>query len=151
MADNFPPSAPANRLLRPGAWPRQFPGTAATASPAPAARCARIVKALEDLVDQEHAALHTHDFAAAGEIADRAAPLVEFLVSHAADVVRDGLSERLARIRERRATSEAWLGDLIAVSHEELMAATAARRTVAQVAPVYGRPAFAASQVSMVG
>jgi hypothetical protein len=51
----------------------------------PAQRCARIVSALEDLVNQEAAALRAGDFDAVNEIQDRAAPLVEFLALHATE------------------------------------------------------------------
>lgn len=117
--------------------------------------CARLVTALEDLVAQETSALQARDFAAAIEIQERAAPLVDHLVAHADDIVEPRLRERIGKIREHRHRSGEWLAEQIEHTRQELLQMHASRRRVAQVAPAYGSGRGTAmaghSRLSVVG
>jgi hypothetical protein len=115
--------------------------------------CARLIAALEDLAGQEAAALQTRDFATAIEIQDRAAPLVAHLAAHARDLTDPAQQARLRAVQEKRDRTGEWLAEQIERARAELARTSAARRRVAQIAPVYGRsPAGAASgHLSAVG
>jgi hypothetical protein len=116
-----------------------------------AQRCARITAALEDLVMQESVALRTRDFATADTIADRAAPLVEWLVacSHA---IPAALKERIAAVQARRAENLELLAAETVSGMEELRQIAMSRRRVAQVMPAYrAKTVAAAKRLSAVG
>jgi len=118
----------------------------------PAQRSARILSALEDLVAQEAAVLHARDFVAAAELAERAAPLIEFLTSDAGSAGLDSqLRRRIAALQERRRESEHWLAAQIALTREELRQTVVSQRRVACVAPVYGQGGARRPQLSLVG
>lgn len=114
--------------------------------------CARLVIALEDLAAQEALALQGRDFAAAIEIQERAAPLVQHLVAHADDVVDPQVRERIGKIRAQRHRSGEWLAEQIEQTRRDLAEMHASRRRVAQIAPAYGRGGAAAhARLSAVG
>ena len=115
--------------------------------------CARLISALEDLAGQEAAALQARDFAAAIEIQDRAAPLVDHLARHARDISDPAQQARLRAVQAKRDRTGEWLAEQIERAREELAQTSAARRRVAQIAPVYGRSPAAASfaHLSAVG
>jgi hypothetical protein len=117
----------------------------------PAQRCARIVSALEDLVNQEAAALRAGDFDAVNEIQDRAAPLVEFLALHATEGDTPQLRQRIGTLETQRQRSADELDAGIARLRDEMQRTTVARRRVAQIAPVYGRPSAPRPQLRAVG
>lgn len=103
-----------------------------------AQRCARIAAALEDLVTQESVALRTRDFEAADTIADRAAPLVEWLAAYA-HAIPAAVSGRIAAVQARRAEHLEWLAAETALGREELQQIAATRRRVVQIVPAYRR------------
>ena len=104
-----------------------------------AQRCLRIVTALEDLVHQESASLAKRDWMGAESVQQRAAPLVDFLSAHGVTSGDDAeLQARIAALQQRRAETSRSLGLQIAQAKSELQQAQAARRRVAQIAPVYG-------------
>ncbi len=104
----------------------------------PAQTCARLVAALEDLTAQEAATLEARDFPAAIAVQQRAAPLIEHLVAHEAEIVDAALRQRLRALVLRRNKTGEWLAEQVARAREELGEAQAAQRRVAQVAPAYG-------------
>ena len=103
----------------------------------PAQMCVRLVTALEDLVAQEAATLQARDFAAAVVIQDRAAPLVSLLGTHGPAVADEALRARIAALLARRSQTGEWLSEQIRRVREELQRTEAAKRRVAQFAPVY--------------
>jgi hypothetical protein len=103
----------------------------------PAQRCARLIAAFEDLAGEETTALRARDFVAANAIAERAAPLVEWLANYGS-VMTPPLRERLAAVYAKRAQNSDFLTSEIARAREELQQIGANRRRVAQIAPVYG-------------
>jgi hypothetical protein len=114
--------------------------------------CVRLVAALEDLAAREAATLDTCDFAAAIEIQERAAPLVDHLVAHGPAAADRALRDRIAALLLRRAQTGEWLAAKIAAAREELRHTQVAQRRVARVAPVYGSAsAPRAMQLSAVG
>lgn len=118
----------------------------------PTQMCARLVTALEDLVAQEAVCLQTRNFAAVVSIQDRALPLIELLVAHAADVLDPQLRERISAIIERRHETGAWLTAELERTRMELHAVQAGQRRAAQVAPVYGgRNTAPRSTLSVIG
>lgn len=122
--------------------------------PPAAKRCARLIAALEDLAAQEAAAVRTGEFARAGELAERCAPLVDDLVGRAGEIVETALQERIRDVNALRARSAEALGREIVRVHEELAQTELARGRAARIAPVYGRRtarATAVSQVSLLG
>lgn len=100
--------------------------------------CSRLLLALEDLADREAAALHTRDFAAAIELQDRAAPLIEHLAAHGPAVVDTTFRRRVGDFLRRRAETAEWLSGQIAQARDELHRTRTGQRQVAQIAPVYG-------------
>jgi hypothetical protein len=118
----------------------------------PAQTCARLIAALEDLVAREAATLEARDFAAVIEIQQRAAPLVELLGAHAADVTDPALRTRLRTLLDRRQKTGEWLSEQIEKTRESLAEINEGRRRARQIAPVYGhRHAPASRQLSAVG
>ncbi len=115
-------------------------------------RCLRIAGALEDLVAQEAAALESRDYSAAGNLQDRAAPLVEFLAQnapvHAVDAV---LRSRIAAVQQLRARSSAQLAIEIERTRVDLLDSEQARRQVAKIAPAYARSASNRAKLCAVG
>ena len=116
----------------------------------PAQRGARLIAALEDLVAQETAVLRNGDFDEANTVADRTAPIVEWLADHPT-FVPASLQERLAAIGSQRARNAEFLDSEIARTREELQQVAVSRRRVAQIAPVYGRAAAQPTRLSAVG
>lgn len=100
--------------------------------------CSRLLLALEELAGREAAALQTRDFAAAIELQDRAAPLVEHLAMHGPAVADGGLRRRVDNFLRRRAETAEWLSSQIAEAREELERTRTSQRQVARIAPVYG-------------
>lgn len=103
-----------------------------------AQRCGRIAAALEDLVTQESVALRTRDFEAVDTIADRAAPLVEWLSAYAHAIPAQA-AERIAAVQSRRAENLELLTAEMALGREELQQIAAARRRAVQIVPAYRR------------
>jgi hypothetical protein len=112
----------------------------------PAQMCVRLVTALEELAAQEAATLEARDFPVVVELQDRAAPLIQLLGAHAADVTDQKLRERVAALIERRNRMGEWLAEQIARVREELKQTEATQRRLAQVAPAYGYPATTTSR-----
>jgi hypothetical protein len=100
--------------------------------------CARLVSALEDLMSQEAATLEARDFPAAIALQNRAAPLIEHLVTHEAEIVDRGLRQRILALIVRRNKTGEWLAEQVARTRQELDETQGAQRRVAQVAPAYG-------------
>jgi hypothetical protein len=97
--------------------------------------CARLVAALEDLTAQEAASLEAREFEAAIALQDRAAPLIEHLVSHWQEVNAAGLKPRMLELITRRNRTGEWLAEQIAHARQQLAETQVAQRRVAQVAP----------------
>lgn len=116
----------------------------------PAQRFARLILALEELAMDETAALRAGDYTTANEIADRAEPIIDWMVAYA-NVVTPALRDRLAIVQARRATNVEYLECAITRTHDELQELALSRRRVAQIAPVYGRAAIARPRLSAVG
>jgi hypothetical protein len=117
----------------------------------PPQRVARLVTALEELVAEETTTLRHGDFAAAAIIAERAEPVVDWIVNHVS-LLTPELRERLAGVRSRRAANETLLAREIECAGTELRQVAASRRRVAQIAPVYGHaPARRPLRLSAVG
>lgn len=102
--------------------------------------CARLVTALEELANREAATLEARDFPAAIAIQDRAAPLVELISAHAAEVTDPALRKRIAVLLEKRNRTGEWIAEQVQRVREELQQVQAARQRVTQIAP-YRRPA----------
>ena len=117
----------------------------------PAQLCARLLTALEDLTAQETATLQARDFVTAITIQDRATPLVQLLASHGPEVVDTALRSRIAALLAKRNRTGEWLAEQMARAREELHQTKLARRTVDQVAPVYGRTSSTRRQLSVTG
>jgi hypothetical protein len=117
----------------------------------PAQTCARLVAALEDLVAQEAATLEARDFATVVHLQERAAPLVEHLATHSAEVVDVSLRERIRMLLERRQQSGEWLAAQIEQTKEALRLNDERRHRVTQIAPAYGRSRYAPQRFSAVG
>jgi hypothetical protein len=116
----------------------------------PAQRCTRLIAAFEELAAEETAALHARDFVAANAIGERAAPLVEWLVTYGS-VMTPPLRERLTAVHAQRAKNSEFLTAEIARAREELQQIGASRRRVAQIAPVYGGGGISPRRLSVVG
>src|SRR3954469_15906888 len=104
----------------------------------PAQMCARLVAALEDLTAQEAASLQARDFESAIELQDRAAPLIEHLVTHWPEVPDPGLKARILAVITCRNKTGEWLAEQIAETRRQLDETQVAERRVAQIAPAYG-------------
>jgi hypothetical protein len=104
----------------------------------PAQRCVRIVIALEDLVAQEGAALANRDFATMLALQERTTPLVNFLVTNAADASEPGLRARITALHSRRKQNNDSLTAEIERTRTDLQQMQVTRRRVARIAPVYG-------------
>jgi hypothetical protein len=118
----------------------------------PAQTCARLIAALDDLVAREAATLAARDFAAVIELQQRAAPIVELLGAHAADLTDPALRARLRSVIDRRQRSGEWLAEQIEQTREALAETNEGRRRVRQIAPVYGvRRAPGSRRLSVVG
>lgn len=117
----------------------------------PAQTCARIVTALEDLARQEAAALQARDFATAMLLQDRAAPLVEHLAMHEAEIVSSDLRFRVAAVHALRSQTGEWLAGQMDQTRQDLQQMDVSRRRVAQIAPAYGRGSARPTRLSAVG
>jgi hypothetical protein len=100
--------------------------------------CSRLLSALEDLTGREAAALQTRDFAAAIELQDRAAPLIEHLALHGPSVANTDLRRRVGDFLRRRAETGEWLSRQLTEAKEELLRTRSSQHQVARIAPVYG-------------
>ena len=114
-------------------------------------QCARIVDALEDLVAQEAAALRDGEFSTLIALTDRAAPLVDFLSTKAGGLSDRQLRERIMAVYSRRADGATLLAERIRANRLEMATTHATQRTVAKIAPVYGRSLPASRQLHAVG
>ena len=117
----------------------------------PAQTCARLVAALEDLVDQEAATLEARDFATVVHLQERAAPLVEHLASHGTDVVDPLLRERIRALHARRQKTGEWLTTQIEQTREALRQNDESRRRATRIAPAYGQRLHTSRRLSAVG
>ena len=104
----------------------------------PAQTCSRLLVALEDLAARELATLQAHDFVAAVEIQERAAPLVAHLAAHGPAVADGAFRARVWDFLQRRTATGEWLATQIAQLREELAGTQASQIRVARIAPVYG-------------
>ena len=117
----------------------------------PVQRTARLVAALEALVAEETATLRHRDYAGAAAIAERAAPVVEWIAGQAARLTPD-LRERLVAVQSSRRANEEFLAREIADTGEALREVARSRRRVARIAPAYGTPIVKRSaRLSAVG
>jgi hypothetical protein len=110
----------------------------------PAQMCARLVAALEDLTAQEAASLEARDFEATIVLQDRAAPLIEHLVTHWPAVADSSLKTRILAVISRRNKTGEWLAEQIAETRRQLQETQVAERRVARIAPAYGLAAAGA-------
>lgn len=118
----------------------------------PVQRCVRIMAALEDLVDQEAAALTNADWDAMIALQGRVGPLVDFLTTHASDgVARLELGERLPALHARRNQTSSALARQIECVRNELHQTRVARVRVAQIAPAYGGDTDIVHRLQVVG
>jgi hypothetical protein len=117
----------------------------------PAQTCTRIAAALEDLARQEAAALQARDFTSVALVQDRAAPLVEHLVVHEAEIVSEELRARIAGILALRSQTAERLAENVRHAREELRQMDASQRRVSRIAPAYGTGAARVSRLSAVG
>ena len=112
----------------------------------------RLVAALEDLAEQESAAMVHRDFASLLAIQERAEPLVAFLVSAGnRDSIPAELSIRIATLRARREQTSRALAAELDKTRRELEETSVAQRQVARVAPAYGGGTIARRQLLAVG
>lgn len=118
-----------------------------------AQRSARLIAALEDLAAQEAAAVRTGDFGAAGDVAERCAPLVAELAQQPNALADEMIRRRLSAVRDRRAETSEVLAAEMARLRDELQQTRVAQRRTAAIAPVYGARVAAkgSSQLSLVG
>lgn len=117
----------------------------------PAQKCSRLATALEDLAQQEAMCLAAKDFAAVIEAQDRAAPLVEYLVTHAKAVTDEKVRQRIATVVELRRKSEEAIAIELAQIRVRLEEVQAKQRRAAKVGPAYGQGATTRRQVSLRG
>lgn len=110
---------------------------------APAQTAVRLVAALEDLAAGEGVALRAGDYAGALALQERAGPLVARLAGLAAGVDA-AVRARVLALVERRRGHAARLQEAMDHARGELARMAEGRRTVARIAPVYGRPAAGA-------
>ncbi|MGH7959761.1 MAG: hypothetical protein ACREH8_22490 [Opitutaceae bacterium] len=102
-------------------------------------RWARLITALEDLAAQEAATLQSGRVEDALGIQERAAPLVQLLAAHTADVFDATLRVRIATLLKRRRQTDAWLEEEIESVRGKLQGLSETQFRVARVAPAYGR------------
>jgi hypothetical protein len=102
----------------------------------PAATCARLLAALEDLVSQEAVLLRAADYPGVLAAQERAAPLVERLAALAA-TADAAVRTRVAAVLALRSASLDWLAGEMDRVRGELAAMESSERRVAQVAPAY--------------
>jgi len=113
--------------------------------------CARLLIALEDLVEQEAGLLASEQVLAMADLQDRMAPLVERLVA-LAPVADSSIRVRVQELVQRRSYTGAELASRLLHLRGELDRMAEARHTVNRIAPVYGAmPPAARSQFSAVG
>jgi hypothetical protein len=117
----------------------------------PRQKCARLLVALEDLVGQEISCVRTGDFAGLCSLQDRAGPLVTWLVEHGPAIADADIRRRIAGVLESRQRTAAALASEIARTRSEVDGLSVSLRTVARVAPVYGRAVPVRRQLAVVG
>jgi len=116
----------------------------------PKQRFVRLVAALADLADQEGASVRIRDYATVVSLQARAGVIVAELMSVATDLADPPTRERLAAIVKLRQATARTIQQQLDVTKEQLTALQQSLRTVAKVAPVYGRTARRSS-LSVVG
>jgi hypothetical protein len=113
-------------------------------------RCSRVIAALEDLAEQESAALVHRDFSAVLALQDRAGTLISFLAS-AREKDRAQANDRLKALHARRERTHQALAAELEGARRALQETSVAQNRGAQVAPAYGRPSVARPQLFAVG
>lgn len=115
-------------------------------------RAARLIAALEDLVDQEAVCFRSRDLDAVNDIQTRAAPLVDALVADATRITDQKLRSRLAAVVARRNETAAAVAVHVQAMKDEIDRLQTTQRRASQIAPVYGRGFHASPrQLSAVG
>ena len=116
----------------------------------PAQTVARLLTALEDLVDQETVLLHSGNYQGVLRTQQRAAPLVECLAGLGA-AAGDAARDRIASVVNQRRASENWLAGALARGRDELRQLRIDQRRLGQVRPAYGGATSGGRQLSARG
>lgn len=114
--------------------------------------CTRIIASLDDLVEQEAAALRNEDWGALVALQERISPLVDFLNAQLKG--RDNsldLRERIATLHARRNETCSSLAQTIEKTKHDLQQTHVIRRRVAQIAPAYAEASAASHRLQVVG
>lgn len=117
----------------------------------PQQRCARLVAALEDLVDQEVASVRMDDFETVAALQQRAAPIVAELATHGPARISGTVRSRLATVVERREKGVLQMQRRLDDTRKRLEQLDQSSRRAAQIAPVYGQSLPSKAQLRAIG
>jgi hypothetical protein len=119
---------------------------------APAHACVRVIAALDDLVEQEAAALRNEDWTAVAGLQERIGPLVDFLTLEGMQGTNGSeLRDRMAAVYARREGTSRLLARTIEQTKRDLEQTRVVRRRVAQIAPAYAGIAATRHRLQAVG
>ncbi|HET7536696.1 MAG TPA: hypothetical protein VFJ90_09595, partial [Candidatus Didemnitutus sp.] len=104
----------------------------------------RLLAAFEDLVEREATAMSEYDLAGALGVAERLGPIVDRLVSLAAEPEVGSLRPRVQALLARRRQTEQHIDTQLVRLRTELGQISRARVRISRVAPVYGRAVISA-------
>lgn len=99
----------------------------------------RLLKALEELVEQEAAAMREYDLASALGVTERAAPLVDKLLQLSGKPEVATLRPQVETLLVRRRQTAQHIDTQLVRLRTELGQADRARVRISRVAPAYGR------------
>jgi hypothetical protein len=105
----------------------------------PLQTAARLLAALEELVEQETAAMREYDIASALGVTERAAPIVDKLIELSAQPAVVALRPKLEALLVRRRQTAQHLDTQLVRLRTELGQAQRTRVRISRVAPAYGR------------
>jgi hypothetical protein len=118
----------------------------------PAHACVRVIAALDDLVEQEAAALRNEDWTAVAGLQERIEPLVDFLTLEGMQGTNGSeLRDRMAAVYARREGTSRLLARTIEQTKRDLEQTRVVRRRVAQIAPAYAGIAATRHRLQAVG
>jgi hypothetical protein len=117
----------------------------------PRQQCARLIVALQDIADQEGASVRSGDMAMVRSLQERAAPLVEWLVQNGPAIADAEIRRQIAAILALREKSARLLATAAAQARAEVESLNGRQRTIARIAPVYGKPAPVRRQLTAIG
>lgn len=109
----------------------------------PALKAARLLGALDEMVEQEGMYLRGGYYDLAGEIRQRAEPLVQMLVGLAGQPGVSALGSQVTALVERSDRHAAFMRDKLQELDQEIQRIDQARFRTAQVAPAYTQAAEA--------